>query len=325
MAKYVRCLMKMSLYIVQAEWYNGAMKRIYLFGSLNADLTIRAPYLPKAGETLTGSDFMLTAGGKGANQAYAAANLGGRVHMAGCVGEDPFGDMLLTSLQKAGADVSHVRRTARGTGVAVILLSDGDNRIVLDRGANGEAEGADVDALLASAEAGDIFMTQLETPFEVVRYALKAARARGLFTVFNPAPAVREAQELVPLADLITPNETELAILTGEERGEEGCRKLLAMGAGAVLATCGAHGSLYCGQDGIMPVACVHVGKAVDTTAAGDTFCGALAVRLAEGAGIAEAAKFASLCAGVSVTRRGAQISMPSRREVDEIAVSLHE
>lgn len=236
MAKYVRCLMKMSLYIVQAEWYNGAMKRIYLFGSLNADLTIRAPYLPKAGETLTGSDFML-----------------------------------------------------------------------------------------ASAEAGDIFMTQLETPFEVVRYALKTARARGLFTVFNPAPAVREAQELVPLADLITPNETELAILTGEERGEEGCRKLLAMGAGAVLATCGAHGSLYCGQDGIMPVACVHVGKAVDTTAAGDTFCGALAVRLAEGAGIAEAAKFASLCAGVSVTRRGAQISMPSRREVDEIAVSLHE
>ena len=162
MAKYVRCLMKMSLYIVQAEWYNGAMKRIYLFGSLNADLTIRAPYLPKAGETLTGSDFML-----------------------------------------------------------------------------------------ASAEAGDIFMTQLETPFEVVRYALKTARARGLFTVFNPAPAVREAQELVPLADLITPNETELAILTGEERGEEGCRKLLAMGAGAVLATCGAHGSLYCGQDGI--------------------------------------------------------------------------
>ena len=125
------------------------MKKIFLFGSLNADLTIRAPYIPQAGETLKGSDFMLTAGGKGANQAYACANLGGDIRMAGCVGNDPFGDMLVKSLRGAGADTSCVRRTRRNTGVAVITVVDGDNRIILDEGANGEATLSDVEALLA--------------------------------------------------------------------------------------------------------------------------------------------------------------------------------
>ena len=294
------------------------MKHIYLFGSLNADLTIRAPYLPEAGETLTGSDFMLTAGGKGANQAYAAANLGGKVSMAGCVGQDPFGEMLLESLKKAGADVTRVRKIDRNTGVAVITVIDGDNRIILDRGANDEACAADVDALLSDARDG-IFMTQLETPMPVVRYALAQAKKRGLYTLLNPAPAVDEARKLVPFADLITPNETELKLLTGESDVERGCKKLLDMGAGAVLATLGKLGSFYCGRDGTAKIDLVEVGKTVDTTAAGDTYCGALAVKLAEGARIVEAAKFASLCSGITVTRRGAQVSIPTRAEVEAL------
>ena len=223
------------------------MKKIFLLGSLNADLTIRAPYLPQAGETLKGSDFMLTAGGKGANQAYACANLGGRVRMAGCVGNDPFGDMLLKSLQGVGADVSCVRRTARNTGVAVITVVDGDNRIILDEGANGEVTVSDAEALLSDAQAGDIFMTQLENPLPVVKAALALAKEKGLFTLFNPAPAKEAARVCVKYADLITPNETELRILSGKEGIEEGCAELLNMGAGAVLATLGRARSKTCG------------------------------------------------------------------------------
>ena len=299
------------------------MKKIFLLGSLNADLTIRAPYIPQAGETLKGSDFMLTAGGKGANQAYACANLGGDVRMAGCAGADPFGDMLLASLQGAGADVSRVRRTARNTGVAVITVVDGDNRIILDEGANGEVTPADVQALLKDAVSGDIFLTQLENPLPVVRDALALAKGKGLFTLFNPAPAKEEARELVKYADLITPNETELRILSGKEGIEEGCAELIRIGAGAVLATLGKDGSLLYTDEGAEKIGAVDVGKAVDTTAAGDTYCGALAVKLAEGVSISEAAKFASLCSGITVTRRGAQVSIPTRAEAEEARKKL--
>ncbi len=301
------------------------MKKIFLFGSLNADLTIRAPYIPQAGETLKGSDFMLTAGGKGANQAYACANLGGDIRMAGCVGNDPFGDMLLKSLQGAGADTSHVRRTERNTGVAVITVVDGDNRIILDEGANGEVTLSDVEALLSDAAAGDIFITQLENPLPVVEGALALAKERGLFTLFNPAPAKEEARCCVRYADLITPNESELRILSGKEGVEEGCVELLKMGAGAVLATLGKDGSLYYAKEERTKIGIVNVGKAVDTTAAGDTFCGALAVKLAEGASPLEAAQFASLCSGIAVTRRGAQISIPTRAEAEGVRKTLTE
>ena len=299
------------------------MKKIFLFGSLNADLTIRAPYIPQAGETLKGSDFMLTAGGKGANQAYACANLGGDIRMAGCVGSDPFGDMLVKSLQGAGADTSCVRRTRRNTGVAVITVVDGDNRIILDEGANGEATLSDVEALLADASAGDIFITQLENPLPVVEGALALAKRKGLFTLFNPAPARAEARCCVGYADLITPNESELRILSGKDGVEEGCRELIKMGAGAVLATLGKEGSLYWNGTEKTNIGIVDAGKAVDTTAAGDTFCGALAVRLAEGASPLEAARFASLCSGIAVTRRGAQISIPTRAEAEEMQKKL--
>lgn len=300
------------------------MRTIYLLGSLNCDLTIRAPYLPEAGETLKGGDFLMTPGGKGANQAYAAANLGGHVKMAGAVGKDAFGDLLLESLSSVGADLCCVRRILRNTGVAMITVINGDNRIILDEGANAEVGRADVDALLGEAQAGDLFVVQLENPLPVVLYALESARARGLTTIFNPAPATAEAAPAVAFSDIITPNRKELKLLSGEEDVEAGCRRLLQMGAGNVLVTLGKRGSLLYTSHERQEIACVDVGEAVDTTAAGDTYCGALAVRLAEGADLMRAARFASLASGITVTRRGAQISIPDRKEAEDAARRLH-
>ena len=295
------------------------MKRIFLLGSLNCDLTVCAPYLPEAGETLKGNGFMITAGGKGANQAYACANLGGSVKMAGAVGTDAFGDLLLKSLNGAGADVSCVRPTERNTGVAVITVIDGDNRIILDEGANGEVTEADARALLADAQAGDLFITQLETPLPVVLSALRYAKEKGLFTVLNPAPAKSEAREAVSYADLITPNRKELKLLSGREEIEAGCETLLSLGAGGVIVTLGEQGSLVYTRKERLRIPCVDAGEAVDTTAAGDTYCGALCVKLAEGADLKEAASFASLCSGIAVTRRGAQVSVPTRAEAEAL------
>ena len=299
------------------------MKRIYLLGSFNMDLTIRAPYQPESGETLKGSDFMITPGGKGANQAYACANLGGDVVMSGCVGKDEFGDRLLTGLKSVGADVSRVRRADRTTGVAVITVIGGDNRIILDEGANGEVCEADAERLLADAKRGDYFMTQLENPLPAVGAALRIAKERGLFTVFNPAPANAAAREFVPYADLITPNRKELKLMSGKEGVEEGCAELLRAGAGAVLVTLGKEGSLYVSEKSRFRGPCIDVGEAIDTTAAGDTFCGALTVRLAEGCDMEKAVKFAALCSGIAVTRRGAQASIPDRKEADALFGTL--
>ena len=293
------------------------MKHVYLLGSLNCDLTVRAPYIPERGETLKGSDFMMTAGGKGANQAYACANLGGRVSMAGAVGKDAFGDLLLDSLKSAGAHVTHVRRVKKGTGVAVITVVDGDNRIILDEGANGEVTEADAEKLLKYACAGDIFLTQLETPLNAVIAALKLAKKKGMFTVLNPAPANAAAREAVQYADLITPNRKELKLMSGKEGLSEGCDELLALGAGEVIVTLGEEGSLLYSKNGSVAVPCMNAGEAVDTTGAGDTYCGALCVKLAEGASLREAAHFATASSAIAVTRRGAQVAIPTRAEVE--------
>lgn len=290
------------------------MKNIYLLGSLNVDLTIRAPYLPESGETLKGSDFMMTAGGKGANQAYAAAALGGNVKMAGCVGKDAFGDLLINSLRRV--DTSYVRRTDALTGAALITVIDGDNRILLHEGANSETGVLDAESLLSHAAAGDIFMTQCETPIDGVIATLKLAKSRGLFTMFNPAPARSEARGAVMYADLITPNRKELKLLSGKDDLEEGIVELLCLGAGAALVTLGEKGSLYVSARERIEVPSCNMGAVVDTTGAGDTYCGALAAELARGVKIADAMSFASRAAGITVTRRGAMVSIPTRDEV---------
>ena len=177
---------------------------------------------------------------------------------------------------------------------------------------------ADVSALFSDAKEGDIFVTQLENPFPIVLYALKTAKEKGLFTVFNPAPAYVGAEEAVAYSDLILPNQKELKLLTGKDDVLEGCNILLQCGAKAVIVTLGEKGSFLCTKDGDQAIPPVNVGEAVDTTGAGDTFCGGLCVKLAEGENLEASALFASLCSGIAVTRRGSQIAVPKREEVEK-------
>ena len=171
------------------------MKNIYVVGSINTDLVINTPYMPKAGETLTGSGFFTAHGGKGANQAVAAARLGGKVKMCGCVGGDDFGLSAINALKVEGIDVENVRKIdGVPTGTAVIIVENGDNRIILDKGANGQLTESDIDKALATAVAGDIYVTQLENPIEIIGYGLKKAKEKGMFVVLNPAPANTEIE-----------------------------------------------------------------------------------------------------------------------------------
>lgn len=235
------------------------MKKVIVAGSLNTDLVIQAPYCPKGGETLTGSGFMVNCGGKGANQATAAAKLGGCVLMCGVAGCDAFGDALIQSLNAAGADTRFVRREEGvSTGTAVIIVTGGENRIVLDKGANSRLCEADIDAVLAEASAGDIFLTQLENPIPVIGYGLKRAKEKGLVTILNPAPADTKIAEYFQWVDYITPNESELELFGGKEA-------LFQSGIGTVITTLGSKGYEHATKSGAKQYGCMRV-KAVDTT-----------------------------------------------------------
>ncbi len=284
-------------------------KKIFIVGSINTDLVIKAPYMPKAGETLTGSGFFTAHGGKGANQAVAAARLGGDVIMCGCVGEDDFGASSVQSFKKDGINTDHIRAAGGvATGTAVIVIADGDNRIILDKGANGELSPSDIDAALQTAEEGDIYLTQLENPIEVIGYGLKKAKEKGLYVVLNPAPANKEIIPYLGYCDLITPNETETELLGGKEE--------LLKKTDTLLITLGSRGFAIITKEGEQTYPCEKI-KAVDTTAAGDTLCGGLVAYLAEGKSLEQAAKFGSKAATIACTRMGAQPSIPTRNEVE--------
>lgn len=285
------------------------MKKIFVVGSINTDLVIKAPYIPKKGETLTGGGFFTARGGKGANQAVAAARLGGKVHMCACVGVDLFGQEALESLKKDGVDVSCVRVVEKTpTGTAVIVVVDGDNQIILDKGANECLSKEDIDRLLEKATAGDIYLTQLENPIEVVGYGLQKAKEKGLFVILNPAPANKEISPYLQYCDMVIPNETEMEILGGKQN-------LLSEGR-IVIETLGAQGYRICAEEEkIYP--CIQV-KAVDTTAAGDTFCGGLCAKLAMGESLEKAAAFGSKAASIACTKSGAQPSIPTAEEVEK-------
>lgn len=293
------------------------MKKIFLLGSLNMDLVIRSPYMPASGETLTGNGFMTNEGGKGANQAVACGKLGGEVYMSGCVGGDEFGARMVENIRRYNVNADCVRTVnTASSGIAVILIIDNDNRIILDAGANACVSKSDVDKLFERAVEGDIFLVQLETPIEIVGYALERARALKLKTVLNPAPYNKAIEPYLGYVDIITPNQTELELFSGEENLNSSCAKLLACGIGEVVVTLGSKGYCYCSSRELSFGECIKV-KAVDTTAAGDTFCGALAVELSRGASMEKALKFASVAASLAVTRRGAQVSIPTREEVE--------
>lgn len=286
------------------------MKKIIVVGSINTDLVISAPYIPEAGETLTGKGFFTAHGGKGANQAVAASRLGGKVIMCGCVGDDEFGTSSIAALEKEGIDVSNVRKiNGVPTGTAIIIIENGDNRIILDRGTNECLSKEDIDAVLSKANAGDIYLTQLENPIEVIGYGLKKAKEKGLFVVLNPAPASKEIIPFIKYCDLITPNETETEILGGEQKLLEITKEL--------LITLGSKGYKIITKDGATNYPCIKV-KAIDTTAAGDTLCGGLVARLSIGDDIVSAAAFGSKAASIACTKMGAQPSVPTLSEVLE-------
>lgn len=297
------------------------MKKIYVVGSLNMDLTVNTAVFPQKGQTVTGNGFMTTAGGKGANQAVACARSGANVYMVGCVGQ-AFGGELLSSLAGYGVDTSYVRK-AQGvsSGIAVILVHDGDNRIILDRGANGCVTKELVDEAFATARAGDYLVVQLEVNSDAVEYALRAAKTKGMVTVLNPAPAAPLNDNVLAACDYFTPNQTEAQFYTGvfpqDEASAKTCSQALAQkGVKNVIITMGEQGSAgVCGGE-FVKVAAFPV-KAVDTTAAGDTYLGAFVAMLAEGESVPSAMRFASAASALAVTRRGAQISIPSRKETE--------
>ncbi len=302
------------------------MARIYVVGSLNADLVISAPRLPVAGETLAGGDLRIFPGGKGGNQAVAAAKLGVSVRMAGAVGRDPFGDLLLESLRDAGVDATSVSRVDRSTGVALItVLPNADNAIVISPGANAALTPAAVHDALAEMAAGDVLLCQLETPLEVVRTALEFARGRGVVSVLDPAPAQPLDDSFLALPSLLTPNETEAVALLGVDASEgvygidEIAERLQARSGGPIVLKLGEKGCLIKAPRTPGVLLEGFQVEAVDTTAAGDTFNGALAASLLGGADLAAAASLANAAAAVSVTRAGAQSSAPSLDEVDKL------
>lgn len=299
-------------------------KQIIVIGSSNTDMVIRSKKMPRPGETVLGGDFMMNHGGKGANQAVAAAKLGGRTMFVGKVGDDVFGRQTVEMLSGLGIDVSHLGVSEKSpSGVALINVDDsGENSISVASGANADLSPADIDAAEEAIKNAALIIMQLETPLETVTHAAKLAKKHGVPVILNPAPAPAKAlpEELMANVDIIIPNETEAEIISGIEikDGESELKAILkiqSMGVKTVIFTLGADGSLVC-EDGKCDKVPSFKVKAVDTTAAGDTFCGALCVALSEGKGMIEAVRFANRAASISVTRMGAQQSIPTRDEL---------
>ncbi|MBW5485671.1 ribokinase [Streptomyces bambusae] len=295
------------------------MTAIAVLGSTNMDLVAYVPKAPRLGETVTGREFRTVPGGKGANQAVAAARAGGEVRMIGAVGADDFGVRLRAALGAAGVDTAALRTVEGASGTAHITVDDeGGNSIVVVPGANGRLTSLE-DGDEARIAAADTLLLQLEVPLGVVTAAARAARAHGVRTVLTPAPAQPLPPELLAATDLLVPNEHEAAALTGLTDARQAAEALLQQ-VPAVAVTLGAAGVL-CAARGRAPltVPAPRV-RAVDTTAAGDTFVGALAVALGEGRAVREAVSWACAAAALSVQRPGAQDSMPARAEIDAFA-----
>ena len=283
-------------------------KRLFVLGSINTDLVINTPYIPQQGETLMGSGFFTAHGGKGANQAVAASRSDASVLLCGAVGDDEFGRLAKQSLINEGINVEHVKTISNcSSGIAFIMVSNGDNRIILDPGANYSISKEDVDAFLDNSESGDIFLTQLELPIDIVCYALKKAKEKGLYVVLNPAPTNKEIVSSLKYVDLLIPNETECAQLGGIDK--------LKRDDLTIIVTLGSKGYRIINHSMDETYPCLKV-KAIDTTAAGDTFIGALLAMLLEESSLVESAKYASKAASIACTKKGAQPSIPYKREL---------
>jgi len=297
-------------------------RNIVVIGSANTDMVIVADHFPAPGETLLGGKFLLNAGGKGANQAVAAARLGGKVSFIARVGEDIFGTETLAHLKTEGIDAVAVKQhPTEPSGVALITVDKkGENTIVVASGANMTLTPAELKQHLPLIESCDILLMQLEIPLETVLLAAKKAHDRGLKVVLNPAPAATLPAEIYPYIHVLTPNETETALLTGivpvdESSAKTAAERFVSYGVAHVIITMGAAGA-YLHSPTIQQLIPAPKVEALDSTAAGDTFNGALAVALAEDMDWLSAVTFANHAAALSVTKMGAQAAIPRRKEV---------
>ncbi|MEO8613857.1 MAG: ribokinase [Luteolibacter sp.] len=299
---------------------------IVVIGSSNTDMIIRAERIPKPGETILGGRFLTAHGGKGANQAVAASRAGGQVTFVARVGSDVFGDEAISAWRSDGISVEHVSRDAMApSGVALIFVSKkGENSIAVAPGANGELSVSDVGAARDAMASAKVCVIQLETPLATVEAAAKLATELGVRVILNPAPARALPARLLKNVSVLTPNESEAELLTGiavrdVASAKKAAAALLAKGVRTVVLTLGSRGALIADRDGSRMVPGFKV-KAVDTTAAGDVFNGALAVALAEGQSLDDAVRFANAAAALSVTKAGAQPSAPRRLAIKILA-----
>jgi ribokinase len=302
------------------------MKPIVILGIFVADTAYRAERQPKMGETILGTSFVLGPGGKGSNQSVAAAMAGGKVHFITRLGPDAFADIARATWARAGV-VPEVKVDAESyTGAAYIFIENatGNNAIIVSPGAAGRVSVEDVEEKADLIRSAAIFVTQLEQPIPAALRGLQIARAAGVTTILNPAPAARLPDEMLALCDYVTPNESEAEALTGlpvtsVDEAKRAAAALLAKGVGAVVITLGDKGALYHDAHQSVHVPVISAGPVVETTGAGDAFNGGFAVALSEGMGMIDAVRFGCATAGISVTRPGTAPSMPSRSEIDAL------
>lgn len=298
--------------------------KIVVIGSINTDLVISTDRMPQVGETISGSGFATNCGGKGANQAVAAAKLGGDVTFIGAVGRDANGDIAIDNLKKSGIVTECIQRTEINTGVAVITVCGGDNSIILDCGANGLVTKEVIDKNMDVISEADAVIMQLEIPMDTVVYAARKAREKGVKVVLNPAPVTDLPKELLENTDIIVLNETETEFLTkiypDTDENRKVCMDILKkFGVRQVIITLGGEGSIYNDGDEIKHQKAFEA-KVVDTTAAGDTFIGAFCMKT-EG-DLADAVRYATAASAITVSRAGASGSIPGRNEVEEFIKS---
>jgi ribokinase len=298
--------------------------KIIVIGSINMDIVNHVKKFPEPGETIKGLGTEYYPGGKGANQAAAASLTGGNVIHIGAVGDDAFGDVLRKSLSSNGVNTEHVYAKTGSSGLAFITVNgEGQNHIVLSEGANAQLSADVVEASLETISEIEVILFQNEIPWETTQAAMNWAQSKRIKVYYNPAPAMEIPREVFPLLDTIILNETESHFITGMpvsdiHDAEKSADLLIQWGVRAVILTLGEKGSLYKNMAGNLVITPAFKVEPVDTTAAGDTFIGAFAVAQTEGADIERSLSFASAAAALSVSRKGAQASIPRREEVDK-------
>lgn len=301
------------------------MSDILVIGSLNTDLVVKSPRFPQPGETISGEDLQIIPGGKGANQAVAAARHGANVAIVGRVGSDSFGPFLVENLKSNHVNANHVSITDSATGTAIIVVdANGQNSIVLSAGANGQVTKEDVD----SAPDAKILLLQFEIPMDVVLHAAKKYKAMGTTIILNPAPAHEIPEELFSLIDILVPNETELGLITNKKihdikSAEDAAKELLKRGVKVIIVTLGENGALVVTKEKATHVLSFKV-NVVDTTAAGDSFIGGFAYKLLESDSLLSdiqlqrAARYGCACGAFATTKFGAQPSLPTKAEIEQ-------